>query len=86
MEMYPVSSSNLVAVGYEPTTQELTIQFLSGVYTYVGVPQHIYNGLLSSHQKEAITINTLKIIHSVTDINSIRVLTLTSQRSFVQFY
>lgn len=51
MEMHSVSSSNLVAAGYEPTKQELTIQFRSGVYTYVGVPQHIYNGLLSSPSK-----------------------------------
>jgi len=51
MEMIPVSSSNLVAVGYNPSLKELTIQFHSGVYTYLGVPQQIYDGLMSASSK-----------------------------------
>lgn len=51
MQMIPVRSSNLVAVGYNPTTLELTVQFRKGVYTYSGVRQNVYNGLISSPSK-----------------------------------
>jgi hypothetical protein len=51
MNMIPVSSSNLVAVGYNPSNQELTIQFYSGVYTYIGVPVSVYNGLMAAPSK-----------------------------------
>ena len=51
MNLIPVSSSNLVAAGYNPTLQELTIQFHSGVYTYTGVPQYIFDGLMSASSK-----------------------------------
>lgn len=51
MDMIPVSSSNLVAVGYNPSLKELTIQFHGGVYTYLGVPQQIYDGLMSASSK-----------------------------------
>ena len=51
MQMIPVNSSNLRAVGYNPATQELTIEFYSGVYTYSGVPQQIFDGLLSASSK-----------------------------------
>ncbi|TFJ48522.1 KTSC domain-containing protein [Carnobacterium divergens] len=48
MNMLPVSSTNLVAVGYDSSAQELTIEFNSGVYTYTGVPQFIYEELMSA--------------------------------------
>lgn len=51
MNMIPVSSSNLVAVGYNPINQDLTIQFGSGVYTYLGVPQSIHAGLMNASSK-----------------------------------
>ena len=51
MNMVPVSSSNLVAVGYDPTTHILRIQFRRGVYDYYDVPENVYRGLMnaSSH-------------------------------------
>ncbi|HAP5211268.1 TPA: KTSC domain-containing protein [Enterococcus faecalis] len=49
--MIPVSSSNMVAVGYNSSNQELTVQFHNGVYTHTGVPHYIYEGLLSSSSK-----------------------------------
>lgn len=52
MNLTPVSSSNLRAVGYDPDREELTIQFHdSGVYTYINVPKHIYDGLMSASSK-----------------------------------
>lgn len=52
MNLINVSSSNLKAVGYNAKLEELTIEFHnSGFYTYEGVPQHIYEGLMASTSK-----------------------------------
>ena len=49
MTMQPVSSSNLAAVGYDPETQTLAIEFQSGgTYEYYDVPQQVFDGLLST--------------------------------------
>jgi hypothetical protein len=49
MTMQPVSSSNLAAVGYDPETQTLAIEFKSGgTYEYYDVPQQVFDGLLSA--------------------------------------
>jgi KTSC domain len=48
-DLTPVTSSSLAAVGYDPVTQALKIQFISGEsYLYELVPQEIYEGLLAS--------------------------------------
>jgi hypothetical protein len=40
MERTPVSSSNLVAVGYDPGSYTLEVEFHSGsIYQYSGVPE-----------------------------------------------
>lgn len=52
MERKRVSSSNLAAIGYDPQTKTLEIEFLNGgLYQYINVPESIYNGLMaaSSH-------------------------------------
>ena len=50
--MEPVNSSNLRAVGYDPMTETLIIQFRSGsVYEYYYVPQYIYERLMSAPSK-----------------------------------
>ena len=51
--MIPVSSSNLVAVGYDENSNELYIQFKSGLYVYRNVPAFVYQNLLNapSHGK-----------------------------------
>ena len=51
MQMVPVTSSNLVSVGYEPLTQTLRIKFHNGLYDYFGVPSSIHQGLLSASSK-----------------------------------
>lgn len=49
MQRYPVSSSNLASVGYDPTTRTLEVEFNSGrVYQYFDVPEHIYQELISA--------------------------------------
>lgn len=50
MNMIPVSSSDLSSVGYENGT--LYIAFHSGgLYSYSGVPEHIYSALLDAPSK-----------------------------------
>ena len=49
MKRNPVISSNLAAVGYDPSSQVLEIEFKSGsVYDYFGVPQGLYEQLMAA--------------------------------------
>jgi len=52
MQRTPVTSSNLISVGYNPATATLEIEFKAGtVYQYDGVPQNVFESLMqaSSH-------------------------------------
>lgn len=52
MRRDPVASSNLVSVGYDPSSQTLEIEFSSGgIYQYYNVPETIYNELLLAPSK-----------------------------------
>jgi KTSC domain len=45
----PVSSSNLKAIGYDPETRTLEVEFLNGgLYSYSGVPAAIHASLMSA--------------------------------------
>ena len=49
MNRTPVSSSNLRAIGYNPETQTLEIEFLNGgLYSYSGVPASVHASLMSA--------------------------------------
>jgi hypothetical protein len=48
MRMTPVSSSNLVAVGYDEQSQTLRIQFHNGTYDYLNVPSSVHRGLMNA--------------------------------------
>jgi hypothetical protein len=49
MNRTPVSSSNLRAIGYNPETQTLEVEFLNGgLYRYSGVPSSVHAGLMSA--------------------------------------
>ena len=48
-EMTPVVSSNITAVGHDPLTSTLRIQFNSGVsYDYQNVPSTLHNNLITA--------------------------------------
>jgi hypothetical protein len=48
-EMTPVQSSNVDSVGYDASTQTVYVKFLDGkLYTYKGVPEPEYQGLLNA--------------------------------------
>ena len=49
VEMFPVSSSNIYAVGYDKENKIVHVQFLNNTeYIYKGVPEHEYYGLLNA--------------------------------------
>jgi len=52
MERVPVDSTDLSTVGYEAETSTLEIEFRKGgIYQYFGVPQEVYEGLMSAGSK-----------------------------------
>jgi len=52
MDMVRVSSSAISAVGYDPMTHRMKIQFTQGLtYDFCNVPAHIYSGLVRAPSK-----------------------------------
>jgi len=52
MDMIPVSSRAISAVGYDPITRRMKIQFQQGqTYDFCNVPQHVFEGLLHAGSK-----------------------------------
>lgn len=51
LQRKPVSSSNLVSVGYDSNTSTLEIEFHNGLYEYYNVPQSVYKGLMDADSK-----------------------------------
>jgi len=49
MERLPVSSSNIVSVGYDQSSETLEVEFIkSGVYQYYNVPLFQYERMMSA--------------------------------------
>jgi len=49
MDRTPVSSSNIVSIGYDPDTSTLEVEFKGGaVYHYFNVPENIHVGLMAA--------------------------------------
>lgn len=49
MERLPVSSSNLASIGYDANGAVLEVEFNhGGIYQYSGVPEEIFQGLMSA--------------------------------------
>lgn len=52
MQMIQVNSSAIFAVGYDPQTARMQINFAQGhTYDFCRVPQHVYDGLMRSSSK-----------------------------------
>lgn len=52
MELIPVSSSAISAIGYDQTSMRMKIRFIQGeTYDFCRVPSHIYQGLMNSNSK-----------------------------------
>jgi hypothetical protein len=50
MNRIPVASSNLESVGYENGTLEIRFH-TGGIYQYLNVPEHLYQGLMMAASK-----------------------------------
>ena len=49
MERQTVSSSNLAAIGYDPVTQTLEVEFHGGrIYQYYGVPDRMLEEMMQA--------------------------------------
>ena len=54
MNRTPVSSSNVLSVGYDAKTMKLEVEFKDGaVYQYFDVPAAVYQGLMRADSKGA---------------------------------
>jgi len=52
MQRYSVASSNVAAVGYDPATETLEIEFLdSSVYQYYNVPENMHEQMMKAGSK-----------------------------------
>ena len=57
----PVRSSNIRAIGFDPETRTLEVEFHNGgVYQYSGVPESIYQGLVRAASKGSYLHNHIK--------------------------
>ncbi|MDD5305627.1 MAG: KTSC domain-containing protein [Elusimicrobia bacterium] len=44
----PVQSSNIVAIGHDPVTRDLEVEFKTGVYVYSDVPADAFKALMAA--------------------------------------
>jgi hypothetical protein len=52
MERTPVNSSNVRAIGYNPDSEILEVEFNNGsVYQYGGVPEYEFDGIMNATSK-----------------------------------
>ncbi|OKP31350.1 KTSC domain-containing protein [Serratia fonticola] len=57
----PVSSSNLISVGYDAASRTLEVEFLSGeIYQYSGVPLGVYQSLMHAPSKGGYFSSTIR--------------------------
>ena len=52
MVRHQVASSNIESIGYDPATQILEVEFMSGwVYQYYGVPEYLHQQIMQASSK-----------------------------------
>ncbi|MEA9554616.1 KTSC domain-containing protein [Xanthomonas nasturtii] len=52
MDMIRVASSAISAIGYDPASMRMKIQFVQGhTYDFCGVPSHVFQRLLNAGSK-----------------------------------
>ena len=67
IEMTYVDSSNVEAIGYDPTQQELYVQFKSGgTYIYHQVPPDVYDYLRNAPSKGSFLNRQIKNVYPAT--------------------
>ncbi len=69
MERTPVSSTNIRAIGYDPNSQILEVEFNSGlVYQYMDVPQGVYEAMMAADSKGTYLNSNIKGRYSYTKL------------------
>lgn len=52
MQRIPISSSNILSIGYDKTSAVLEVEFTSHeIYQYFDVPEHLHNALMAASSK-----------------------------------
>jgi hypothetical protein len=70
VEMIYVDSSNIEAIGYDPSSQELHVRFLSGItYVYSGVPEGIYRELMATPSKGSYLNRVVKGVYQYSKVS-----------------
>ena len=63
-QMFPVASSMINAVGYDPESQTLEVEFSNGrTYTYEGVPQSTFDGMMGAQSVGKFFISNIKNVY-----------------------
>lgn len=61
MKRMPVTSSNVVSIGYEEETHTVEVEFKGmSVYQYQGVPPDVYESFMAAGSKGSFVQRTLK--------------------------
>lgn len=61
IEMLPVNSSNIVAVGWD--NDDLYVKYNSGVYVYSGVDKYLFEQLLQAESKGRFLSEEIKPVY-----------------------
>jgi KTSC domain len=70
VERFPVSSSSVSSIGYDAPTHVLEVEFnRGGVYQYQGVPQAVFDQLMSAPSKGAFINEKIKDLFVVVHIS-----------------
>ena len=72
MTLQPVESSNIAAVGHDPETNTLRVQFRSGqVYDYQDVPAEVHAALINASSIGSHLHNHIKGKHSFVKLEAL---------------
>ena len=70
MNMQPVNSSKIIAIGYNMSSEILRIQFPTGTYDYFGVPRYLYESLMGAFSKTRYYARFIKDYFSYSVVNA----------------
>ncbi len=61
MKRAPVTSTNILSIGYDPESMTLEVEFKDGaVYQYFDVPEHVYDRFLNAPSHGAYLAREIK--------------------------
>ena len=67
IDMKPVESSNIRAIGYDESKAELHVEFKgSGVYVYHDVPKETYDKFMAAESKGSFLAKNIKGVYPAT--------------------